>query len=214
MLDLGPRKGAGRLRRVGSAAAVGTGRWTASAGVRSVGAREWGGLGSSCRARGGAERVGRRQNRGGGGVPRWRPWWPTAEQGAVGRGCTPPVRRVGSVLKTAGRCHVTFPRAPMLTRAETSYDGAATRAAPSGCAHREATRSGRGFPRRPGVRACLGKALRLGRRAGGSDAEDGRHPAAWRTRGRARLPSRCDVAAQRQLIRLALFEKEKLQKVE
>jgi hypothetical protein len=33
MLDLGPRKGAGRFRRVGSAAPVGTGRWTASAGV-------------------------------------------------------------------------------------------------------------------------------------------------------------------------------------
>jgi hypothetical protein len=58
MLDLGPRKGAGRFRRVGSAAPVGTGRWTASAGVL-VRAREWGGLGSSCRARGGTERVGR-----------------------------------------------------------------------------------------------------------------------------------------------------------
>jgi hypothetical protein len=34
------------------------------------------------------------------------------------------------------------------------------------------------------------------------------------TRGRARHPGRCDVATQRQLIRLALFEKEKLQKVE
>jgi hypothetical protein len=41
MLDLGPRKGAGRLRRVGSVAPVGAGHWTASAGVRSVGAREW-----------------------------------------------------------------------------------------------------------------------------------------------------------------------------
>jgi hypothetical protein len=39
MFDLGPRKGAGRLRRVASAAPVGIGRWTASAGVRSVGAR-------------------------------------------------------------------------------------------------------------------------------------------------------------------------------
>jgi hypothetical protein len=41
MLDLGPSKGAGRLRRVASAAPAGTGRWTAGAGVRSVGAREW-----------------------------------------------------------------------------------------------------------------------------------------------------------------------------
>jgi hypothetical protein len=41
MLDLRPSKGAGRLRRVASAAPVGTGRRTASAGVRSVGAREW-----------------------------------------------------------------------------------------------------------------------------------------------------------------------------
>jgi hypothetical protein len=37
---------------------------------------------------------------------------------------------------------------------------------------------------------------------------------AARERGRAWSPDRCDVAAQRQLIRLALFEKEKLQKVE
>jgi hypothetical protein len=41
MLDLRSSKGAGRLRRVASVAPVGTGRRTASAGVRSVGAREW-----------------------------------------------------------------------------------------------------------------------------------------------------------------------------
>jgi hypothetical protein len=85
---------------------------------------------------------------------------------------------------------------------------------PSMRAHQGTTRGGRGFSRRPGVRACLEKALRLGRRVSGSDAEDGRHHAAQRARGRARRPCRCDVAAQRQLIRLALFEKEKLQKVE
>jgi hypothetical protein len=58
MLDLGPRKGAGRLRRVGSAVSVGTGFWTASAGVRSFGAREWGGFCSSCRDRGGGGGLG------------------------------------------------------------------------------------------------------------------------------------------------------------
>jgi hypothetical protein len=58
MLDLGPRKGAGRLRRVGSAVLVGTGFWTASAGVRSFGAWEWGGFCSSCRDRGGGGGLG------------------------------------------------------------------------------------------------------------------------------------------------------------
>jgi hypothetical protein len=62
-------------------------------------------------------------------------------------------------------------------------------------AHRGATRGGHGLLWHPRVRARLRKALHLGRRAGGSDAEGGRHPTAWRARGRTRRVGRCDVAA-------------------
>jgi hypothetical protein len=82
------------------------------------------------------------------------------------------------------------------------------------CARRGATRGGHGLPWHPGVRAHLGKALRLGRRAGGSDAEGGKHPAARRARaGAPGVPAGATRGA-RQLIRLALFEKGKLKKVE
>jgi hypothetical protein len=119
----------------------------------------------------------------------------------------------GSVLKTVGRSYVTSPHAKMLPAAVAPYVGVGS----AGSARRERvpgsdTRWVR-FPRRSGVRACPRKALSLGRCAGGLRRRGWRAPRnTVRARGRAWRPSRRDVAAQRQLIQLALFEKEKLQK--
>jgi hypothetical protein len=103
-----------------------------------------------------------------------------------GEGRTPPERRGGLGFKDRQPLLCDVPARPDADRGNSAvrWRSIASRAgSASKCAHRGTTRGGHGFPRHPGVRAHLGKALRLGRRAGGSDAEGGRHQAAWRAPG-------------------------------